>query len=147
MNLEISITDQRLRLIRDGECIADYIISTAANGTGFEEGSYCTPTGRFIIAQKIGEGAPLGTIFKGRQPVGIWKGEECSEDLVLTRILWLDGLDSENANTYDRYIYIHGTNQEEKLGTPASCGCVRMKNSEIAELFDLVKIGDEVSIF
>jgi len=146
MVLEISIAAQRLRLMEGGKCLAEYTISTAANGPGFEEGSYCTPTGRFVIAEKFGSGEPLGTIFKARQPVGIWNGERVADDLVLTRILWLDGLDPENANTHERYIYIHGTNQEEKLGSPASCGCIRMSNVEIAELFDRVKVGDEVVI-
>jgi lipoprotein-anchoring transpeptidase ErfK/SrfK len=147
MRLEISITDQRLRLMDGGGCVVEYIISSAANGVGVEEGSFCTPTGRFVIAEKIGEGEPIGTIFKGRKPVGVWKGEVCSDDLVLTRILWLDGLDPENANTKERYIYIHGTNQEERLGEPASCGCIRMGNAEIVDLFDRVNVGTEVTIF
>lgn len=130
----------------DGSLQAEYLVSTAANGVGFEQGSFRTPTGQFEISQKIGNGEPLFTIFKGRKPVGIWDGSVCEHDLVLTRILWLHGLDDDNANTKERFIYIHGTNQEGKLGTPASCGCVRMGNEDMLELFELVRENERVEI-
>ena len=89
----------------------------------------------------------MGTIFKGRQAVGEWAlGDESEEDLILSRILWLAGLDEDNANTHDRYIYIHGTNQEDLLGQPVSHGCVRMRNDEVMELFVLVPEGTPLSI-
>lgn len=141
MLIEISIATQKLTLLDErGEWVAEYAISTAANGVGFDEGSFCTPTGRFKIREKMGSGEALGTIFKARRPVGRWDGSPCEDDLVLTRILRLHGLDPENANTMDRYIYIHGTNQENLLGKPASCGCIRMSNIDILNLFDLVNV-------
>jgi lipoprotein-anchoring transpeptidase ErfK/SrfK len=145
-HIAVSIGEQKLRLLDDESVISEYTISSAANGIGFEEGSYCTPTGRFVIQEKIGDGEPLGTMFKSRMPAGIWDGEPCEDDLVLTRVLRLHGLDPENANSMERYIYIHGTNQEHLLGTPASCGCIRMKNTEMVELFDDVEQGTLIFI-
>lgn len=138
-HIQVSISEQKLRLLDDEEIVTEYTISSAANGIGFEEGSYCTPTGRFIIQEKIGDNEPAGTIFKGRVPIGQWHGEACDHDMVLTRILWLHGLDAENANTMERYIYIHGTNQEDLLGQPASHGCIRMSNQDMIELYDAVE--------
>ncbi len=127
--------------------MAAYPVSTSKFGLGTEPGSYKTPLGRFRVAERHGEGAPLGTIFKSRQPVGLWNpGDVTEDDYVLTRILWLEGLEEHNANTKDRYIYIHGTNQEEQIGQPASIGCVRMKNADVAALYDLVPEGVEVEI-
>lgn len=146
MHIYISIGEQKLRLFKGSEVVGDYVISSAANGTGFDEGSYCTPTGRFEVSEKIGGGAPVGTVFKSREPVGLWDGAESDEDMVLTRILRLHGLDAENANTMSRYIYIHGTNQEALLGTPASCGCIRMSNKDVIDLYERVDAGTLVTI-
>lgn len=146
MHIHISIKDQSLTLTHNGELVATYIISSASNGIGCEEGSYCTPTGRFEIREKIGDGAELGTVFRSRKPERIWTGEEDEGDLVLTRILRLDGMDPENANSMERYIYIHGTNHENTLGTPASCGCIRMGNTDVADLYDRVLEGTSVVI-
>ena len=146
MPIEISIATQKLRFYQDDTLITEYSISTAANGVGFEEGSYCTPTGNFDISEKIGDGEALGTIFKARIPVGVWHGEPSEQDLVLTRIIRLHGLDAENANTMQRYIYIHGTNQEELLDTPASCGCIRMRNLDIIDLYNRVSVGERVLV-
>ncbi|MCW1925332.1 HAD-IB family phosphatase [Luteolibacter arcticus] len=147
LRLEVSIDDQRLRLYRGAELEREYLVSTATKGAGFTEGSYRTPTGRFVIVQKIGDGEPAGTIFKSRQPVGQWQpGEACDQDLVLTRIIRISGLQAESANTFDRFIYFHGTNQEEKLGTPASCGCIRLSNTDIIDLHDRVEPGMIVEI-
>lgn len=140
-HIYVSIGEQKLRLLSGKEVVAEYTISTAANGIGFQEGSYCTPTGRFEISEKIGDGAEIGTLFKARKPVGVWDGSPHSDDGVLTRILRLHGLDAGNANTMARYIYIHGTNQEGLLGEPASCGCIRMSNSDVIDLFDQVEQG------
>ncbi len=137
-HIYVSITEQLLRLYDDDEILREYIISSSKNGVGSEEGSLCTPDGRFEISEKIGDGAELGTIFKSRKPVGIWDGKPCSDDMVLTRILRLNGLDSKNANSMSRYIYIHGTNQEDLLGQRMSCGCIRLSNRDVVELYDLV---------
>ena len=145
--IRISVSKQSLNLTDELGFIHSYPISTAANGIGFEEGSYCTPIGNFTISEKHGSGAEPFTIFQGRLPVGIYDSTEPSEkDHVLTRILWLDGEDDENANTKERYIYIHGTNQETKIGSPASCGCIRMKNVDIIDLYDRVNEGVSVVI-
>lgn len=144
--LQISMDEQLLRLMRGNECVASFPVSTSAKGMGFEEGSYRTPTGNFRVCEKIGDGEPHGTIFKGRVPVGIWDGQETSEDLILSRILRLDGLDEANSNTYDRYVYVHGTNQESKVGQPAGHGCVRLKNTDMIALFDSVSVGDKLVI-
>lgn len=145
--LEISIDEQLLRVIRNGETVHAFPISSAARGVGCVEGSLRTPTGRFRIAEKIGNGEPPGTIFVGRKPNGIWQpGDTTEGDLILTRILWLDGLDADNGNTFARFIYIHGTNQEHLLGTPASHGCIRMSNTDVIKLFGLVETGTLVGI-
>lgn len=145
--IQISISKQSLNFTDEFGFVHSYSISSAANGIGFEEGSYCTPTGNFVIAEKHGDAAEPFTIFEGRVPVGIFDQQTKSEkDHVLTRILWLDGLDTDNANTKERYIYIHGTNQENLIGSPASCGCIRMKNDDIIDLYDRVEEGVSVSI-
>ena len=105
-----------------------------------------TPTGRFRIEEKIGDGMPSGTVFKSRRPVKATKKLLREEDLIMTRILWLDGRDARNANTHERFIYIHGTNHEEKIGEPASHGCIRMRNADLLELFESVKGGTPVVI-
>ena len=111
------------------------------------KGSNKTPLGSFIVKEKHGDAAECGAIFKSRQPVGQWTpGMETKSDLVLTRILWLHGTEPSNANTFQRYIYIHGTNNENGVGRPLSHGCVRMRNREVIELFDLVPAGSPVWI-
>ena len=105
-----------------------------------------TPTGRFRVAEKIGGDTPAGTVFRSRMPLGPDDPPPPTEDLVMSRILWLDGLDEHNANTRDRFIYIHGTKHEDKIGRPDSHGCVRMRNADVIELFDLVEDGAPVVI-
>lgn len=145
--IEVSIGTQRLRLFEDERLLREWPCSTSKFGIGFTEGSNKTPPGRFIVREKHGEGAEPGTIFKSRKPVGHWQpGMYTDSDLVLTRILWLDGLEPRNANTWGRYIYIHGTNDEKGVGRPASHGCVRMRNREVIELFDAVPEGTPVWI-
>ena len=143
----VSIDRQQLSLFGGRTLLRTWPVSSASRGIGFDEGSCRTPTGRFIIRERIGDGHPPGTIFVARRPVGIWSpGRPGDKDLVLTRILRLDGIDPENSNSWDRYIYIHGTNQEELLGSPASMGCIRMANRDIIELFPLVGVGTPVEI-
>lgn len=144
--IEVSIDRQILTLSENGVLLREWPVSTASRGAGFEPGSFTTPTGRFRIAEKIGTGAPLGAAFRSRLATGKIIPQGGGEDAILTRILWLDGLDAENANTRERFIYIHGTNREDLIGTPASHGCVRMKNADVAELHDLVRVGDPVWI-
>tara|TARA_B100001093_G_C26713008_1_gene964312 strand:- start:566 stop:1048 length:483 start_codon:yes stop_codon:yes gene_type:complete len=142
--IEVSIQEQALTLFKNEERQFSVPVSTGAKGIGFSEGSYQTPTGRFIIRERIGEGAPLHTFFKGRRPLGI--GSPQSEDAILTRILWLEGLDEENSNTYRRYIYFHGTHEEDLIGRPASHGCIRLNNGDMLNLFDQVPLFTRVNI-
>jgi lipoprotein-anchoring transpeptidase ErfK/SrfK len=144
--IHVSIGDQRLTLNEDEQPIRTYPVSTSRFGVGTEEGSLKTPTGRFRVAQKIGGGMPGGTVFVGRVPLEADKMPPPTEDLVMSRILWLDGLDEHNANTRDRFIYIHGTRHEDKIGEAASHGCVRMRNEDVIELFELVGEGTPVVI-
>ncbi len=143
----VHIPSQTLDLLDDaGILLRRYACSTSKFGIGFEPGSNATPTGRFRIAEKHGDGEAAGMIFRSRKPTGEFGTPGDEADHVQTRILWLEGLDPENASTKDRYIYIHGTNAEDQLGTPASHGCVRLSNSDVADLFDLVPEGSEVVI-
>jgi len=144
--IHVSIEDQRLTLKEDDRPIRTYPVSTSRFGVGTEEGSLKTPTGRFRVAQKIGGGMPSGTIFVGRVPLEADEVPPATEDHVTSRILWLDGLDGQNANTRDRFIYIHGTRHEDKIGEAASHGCVRMRNEDVIELFELVDEGTPLVI-
>jgi lipoprotein-anchoring transpeptidase ErfK/SrfK len=144
--MRVDITRQMLDLRHCGELIKSWPVSTSQFGVGFEPGSFKTPTGHFVVQEKIGAGAPLWMEFKSRQPTGNLAAPGGEQDGILTRILWLSGLDEQNANTRDRYIYFHGTNREDLIGTPASHGCIRLRNADIAELFDLVLEGTRVVI-
>jgi len=136
-----------MRLLEENEVVREFSISTSKFGLGSEEGSFKTPLGHFNIQNKIGDGAEEGTVFKGRKPIGIWKpGDPAESDMILSRIMWLAGCEDHNCNTHDRYVYIHGTNDEDLIGTQASHGCVRMKNRDIIELFDLIEEGMSVQI-
>jgi len=132
--------------MEDETPIRSYPVSTSRFGIGTEEGSMKTPTGRFRVAEKIGGGLPTDAVFQSRVPLKSDDPLPPTEDLVMSRILWLDGLDEHNANTRDRFIYIHGTRHEDKIGNPASHGCVRMRNADVVELFDLVDEGAHVTI-
>ncbi len=142
----VDVAKQSLRVMEGRKTVAEFPVSTSKFGLGFEEGSYKTPTGRFRIARKIGRRAPLWTIFRARQDTGCLAAPGGDEDLVLTRILTLDGLEKRNANSLQRFIYIHGTNQEHLIGTPASHGCVRLRNEDMAALHSMVTGGDPVRI-
>jgi lipoprotein-anchoring transpeptidase ErfK/SrfK len=147
LQIRVHVPSQTLELLdKNNELIRRFVISTSKFGLGFEPGSNRTPTGDFVISDKIGEGAPLGEVFVGRVPTGRIGLEDDLGDNVQTRILWLDGVEPENENTKLRYIYIHGTNAEGSLGTPSSHGCIRMGNQDITELFDLVPVGTPVHI-
>ena len=128
-----------------------YSISTAINGTGEIEGSYCTPTGKFKIAEKIGSNLELGSVLVEREPTGeIYNADLAKKnpdrDWILTRILWLDGIEEHNQNTKNRYIYIHGSPDETQMGMPGSKGCIRMHNYDVIELFESIQSGENVII-
>ncbi len=147
MCILVHIPSQTLDLLDDsGALLRRYACSTSKFGTGSEPGSNRTPLGKFRIAEKHGHEAPGGMIFKSRQPTGAFGRPDDACDHVQTRILWLDGLDGANANTKERYIYIHGTNAEHLIGTPASHGCVRLSDADVIDLFDAVPEGTEVII-
>jgi len=146
MRIYVHVPSQTLDLLDGDTLVRRYVISTSRFGLGFEPGSNKTPTGVFRVAEKHGDGAPAGTIFKSRVATGELGHEDDPKDHVQTRILWLAGEEAENANSYDRYIYIHGTNAESKLGTPASEGCVRMQNDDMIDLYDRVLAGTKVVI-
>jgi len=145
-SIHVSIRDQQLTVSEDEKPIRTYPVSTSRFGIGTEEGSLKTPTGRFCVAKKIGGDMPSRTVFVGRIPLRPDEELPPTEDLVMSRILWLHGLDEQNANTRERFIYIHGTKQEDKIGKVASHGCVRMRNSDVIELFELVDEGTQVVI-
>lgn len=144
-SIRVSIARQLLTLEHGGG-VREWPVSTSRFGHGSDEGSFKTPLGRFEVAEMIGAGAPLGAVFKSRAPTGELGSASDPADLVQTRILWLHGLEPHNANTRGRYIYIHGTNHEEEIGLPASHGCIRMRNADVAELFDAVTPGTQVLI-
>ena len=148
LRLCVTVATQTMEVWKGDELLRTYPVSTSRFGLGAEEGSFKTPLGSFEICEKHGGEKPLHTIFKERKPAGKWNPDQApgEEDLILARILRLHGLEEENANSYQRYIYIHGTNHEDRIGTPSSHGCVRMKNSDIAELYDLIPLGSPVQI-
>lgn len=145
-SIVVDVAAQMLHVLDGRKTIAEFPISTSKFGIGSEEGSLKTPTGRFRIARKIGGTAPLWTIFRARKNTGRRARPGGRGDFVLTSILTLDGLESHNANTLARYIYIHGTNQERLIGRPASHGCIRLRNADMAALYRLVKKGGLVRI-
>ena len=147
IHLLVTISTQTIEIWSHDTLLKSYRVSTSKFGIGTEVDSFKTPPGSFQICEKYGAGESLHTIFKGRKPAGVWTSDMiCDDDLILTRILRLDGLEEENSNSYERYIYIHGTNHEQEIGTPASHGCIRMKNKDIAELFELVPLETSLRI-
>jgi hypothetical protein len=145
LGLWVSVNSQRIVGIRSGVVQFIYPCSTAAKGVGNREGSNQTPLGWHELGERIGEGLPEGAVFNERKYTGrVWSGDTPTEkDFVLTRILWLRGLEpgvnqGRGVDSHDRYIYIHGTPAEDKIGTPASMGCIRMRNRDVVELFDRV---------
>ncbi|HEX4641681.1 MAG TPA: L,D-transpeptidase [Chthoniobacterales bacterium] len=143
----VSIPEQRMALLQDGAPLATYPVSTSKFGLGDLPGTSRTPLGRLEIAKKIGAGAPSGEAFKNRRPTGeIVSPDAAGRDIIVTRILWLRGEESQNARAYSRYIYIHGTPEERNIGLPVSYGCIRMRSRDVIELFDIVGNGAQVRI-
>lgn len=154
--IDIKLSEQTLRLYDGGTLLREYPVSTAAKGAGEKNGSECTPRGRHRVRAMIGRGAAPGTVFVSRRPTGEVYSEALGRqypqrDWILTRILWLSGLEPGrnrlgDVDTMRRYIYLHGTPDTTRLGEPGSHGCVRMRNRDIIELFDLVEPGIEVHL-
>ena len=156
-SIRINIAKQTLELTDGaGTTLRSYAVSTAKNGAGERNGSFCTPRGRHIVRAKIGSGLPVNTVFVGRRPTGERYTDELGaqfpdRDWMLTRILWLSGREPGfnrlgDVDTMRRYIYIHGSPDNVEMGVPGSIGCIRMRNSDIVELFDLVDAGTPVEI-
>lgn len=157
MHIHIDLGRQRLSLFGDdGACIRRYPVSTALNGPGERQDSGCTPRGRHVVRAMIGAGAPSGAVFRGRRRTGeIWTPEFAlahpGRDWVLSRIMWLSGCEPGwnrlgRVDSMRRYIYIHGTGDDQPMGVARSHGCVRMRNRDVIELFDLVPVGVVVLI-
>lgn len=143
----VSVTDQKMLLVRDGAPIKAYKISTSKFGIGDRPGSNCTPLGRLQVAKKIGDNAPIGSVFKSRRPTGeVLRPNAPGRDPVVTRILWLTGTEGRNQNAFRRTIYIHGTPEERRLGSPASYGCIRMGSKDVADLYNRVGYGADVFV-
>lgn len=149
----VCVDQQMFRIIENGDVIWQAQCSTAANGTGSQSGSYKTPLGWHRVAEKYGSRAAWGQEFVARRPTRtVWQpGDDTEKDMVLTRILWLDGLEpgrnkGGEVDSYHRYIYIHGTNGEEDIGTPASMGCVRLLNDDVIEAYELIPVDTRVLI-
>lgn len=156
LQILVSITDQRLTLLDGGKVVLEYPVSTALNGAGEQKNSSCTPLGKHTVRAKIGAGKPENAVFIGRRFTGEIYSPELAEkfpnrDWILSRILWLSGLELGvnrlgNVDTMQRYIYIHGTPDSEPMSVPLSHGCIRMRNTDLIELFDRVPAGTEVTI-
>jgi L,D-transpeptidase YbiS len=156
LSIRVSLAAQTLELLDAGERLRLYPASTSKHGAGEVRGSHRTPRGRHVVRAKIGAGAPLNAVFRGRRPTGeIYSPELAREqpgrDWILTRILWLSGTEVGknrlgDVDTMRRYVYIHGTPDTERLGVPGSIGCVRLANRDIVELFELVPAGTIVDI-
>ena len=155
--VQIDVAQQRLSVLDErGNILAWYPVSTALLGTGQQQGSFQTPLGRHVVAEKIGADAPLYAVFRARQLTGeIWTAAhsvaEPDRDWILTRILWLAGAEpgrnqGGDVDTLARYIYIHGTSDEHLLGQPASHGCIRMSNYDVMNLFDAIDVGSIVDV-
>ena len=143
----VSVAEQRMALLYEGRPIATFPVSTSKFGLGDYPGSNFTPLGKMKVAEKHGDGQPLGMRLKDRKPTGeIVPVNAPGRDPIVTRILWLKGTEPQNARAYNRYIYIHGTAEEARLGTPASYGCVRMGSQQVAWLYDRVGTGARVDI-
>jgi len=146
--IKISVAEQRLYLLANSQVVKNYLVSTASNGVGELNGSGCTPRGKHKIRLKIGYGCDVNTVFQGRRPTGeIYTPELASKfphrDWILSRIIWLTGIEpgtnrGGQVDTLKRYIYLHGCPDKEPMGNPKSHGCIRMRNQDIIELFELV---------
>ena len=156
-SIRIKVSDQKLYLLNEqGVAEREYPVSTSKYGVGSENGSHKTPLGLHRIKDKVGGAMPINMVMVGREPKGlledcIEQGVELPDDVITSRIMWLEGMEpgknqGGHVDTYNRYIYIHGTSEEDRIGTPASIGCIRMLNRDVVELYRLVDTGTEVLI-
>jgi len=146
--MHISVADQKMVVTDEGKLIAIYPISTSKFGLNSREGSYGTPLGRHRVAKKIGDGLPQGAVLKSRRFTGeVLPVDAPGRDPIVTRILWLQGLEGNNRNSFARNIYIHGTPEERNIGQPVSYGCIRMRSKDVVSLFAYVGLGAKVEIF
>ena len=144
----VSVPDQKLALIDNGVSIAQFPVSTSKFGLGDRPGSYATPVGLLEIAAKIGADAPMGAVFKQRRLTGeILRPNARGRDPIVTRIIWLRGLEKQNARAFSRNIYIHGTPVEQLIGRPASYGCIRMRSRDVMNLFASISVGTKIAVF
>lgn len=143
----ISVKDQRMLLVEKGTPVKAYPVSTSKFGLGSQRGSNRTPLGKLEVARKIGRGAPSGAVFKSRRRTGeVLRPDAPGRDPIVTRIIWLRGKQRHNRNSFARYIYIHGTPEERRIGHPASYGCIRMKSRDIIDLYRRLGVGSKVKI-
>ena len=144
----VSVADQRLVVFdKDGTPRKSYPVSTSKFGLGDTPGSKKTPIGTMVVREKVGGGAKPGTVFKGRKPTGeVIKPNSPGRDPIVSRILWLDGQGGSAKNAYRRYIYIHGTAEEWRVGEPASYGCIRMRSRDVIDLYNSVGVGSQVQV-
>jgi lipoprotein-anchoring transpeptidase ErfK/SrfK len=143
----VSVPDQALALVDRGKLIARYSISTSKFGTGDSAASFRTPLGTLFVSAKIGDRLPPGTVIKNRIPTGeIVAVDAPGRDPIVSRVIWLRGMEAQNQKARDRCIYIHGTPEERRIGTPASFGCIRMRSRDIIDLYDRVHIGTHILI-
>ena len=156
-SIRINVGEQKLYLMNEqGDTECEYSVSTSKYGVGNENGSEKTPLGLHRVKDKIGGSMPINMVMVGREPVGLLddcinEGIELPDDVITSRIMWLEGMEPGRnqggyVDTYNRYIYIHGTSEEDKIGTPASIGCIRMRNQDVMDLYRKVEIGTEVMI-
>lgn len=147
MEVVVSVAEQEMALIHAGEVLARYPISTSKFGLGDARNSYRTPLGKMRICEKIGDNLAAGTVLKGRQATNeILPVNAPGRDPIVTRILWLEGLEEQNRNARGRAIYIHGTPEESRLGEPVSWGCIRMRSRDVMALYERVEVGTPVTI-
>lgn len=145
--MEISVPQQKMALYEKGKLVKQYPVSTSKFGEGSKAGSYRTPLGKLEVAEKIGGGKPAGAVFKSRKWTGeIVKPDSKGRDPIVSRVLWLRGLERKNKNSYSRCIYIHGTAAERNIGQRASYGCIRMKSKDVIDLYRNVGEGSKVFI-
>jgi lipoprotein-anchoring transpeptidase ErfK/SrfK len=146
--IHISVADQKMVVTDQGQPVATYPVSTSKFGVGTAPGSYATPLGKHRVVKKIGDGLPSGAVFKSRRFTGeVLPVDAPGRDPIVTRILWLDGQEPGNRHSFGRFIYIHGTPEERNIGAPVSFGCVRMRSSDVVEIYDRVGVGTRVDIF
>lgn len=145
--MTVSVKDQTMLLSQKGKPVKTYKVSTSKFGLGDRRRSNRTPLGTMVVAEKIGDGAPLGAVFKSRKRTGeVLKPNAPGRDPIVTRIMWLKGAERRNRNAYGRYIYIHGTPEERFIGQPMSYGCIRMKSRDVIDLYKRIGVGARIKV-